>query len=245
MLEVIGAVIAGFCGGLIGTISGGGGLITIPYLLFTGLPIDVAIATSRLSAFGIGAGSFRNFYVNKKIKWKFVPYFVVVAIIGAIIGALLVVHLDNEILEKIAGAVLLLLLPTLFVNKDFGLKELKTGRIKKVSGMFVYLAAMIYGGFFGPGAGVFLVYILAYFFGLTFIRAMATNLVAWMALTVVAFTIFAVHGLIDYRLGLAMLVGVTLGGYVGSKLAIEKGEGFVKLVLTIVILATSAKLLLF
>lgn len=245
MLEIIGAVAVGFLGGLIGTISGGGGLVTIPYLLFIGLPIDVAIATSRMSAFGLGAGSFKNFYTSKKIAWNLIPVLLAVAVAGAVTGALLVINLDKELLEKIAGSVLLLLLPTLFIDKNFGLKEFKTSRTRKVSGVFVYLLAMVYGAFFGPGAGVLLIYILAYFFGLSFIRSSATNLVAWMALTAVAFAIFVVNGLVDFQLGAAMLVGVTAGGYFGSKTAIQKGDGFVKIILTIIVLITSVKLLVF
>ncbi|HEX5797233.1 MAG TPA: sulfite exporter TauE/SafE family protein [Candidatus Saccharimonadales bacterium] len=245
MVEIIGALAAGFFGGLIGTISGGGGLITIPYLLFAGLPIDVSIATSRMSAFGMGAGSLKNFHASSKIVWSMVPYLIVLAVIGGIVGAFLVISLDKDLLEKIAGAVLLLLLPTLFVKKDFGLVELKKHKRSKLLGAFIYLAAMMYGAFFGPGAGIFLIYSLVYFFGLTFIRANATNLVAWMALTTVAFVLFSINGLVDFKFGISMLLGVTLGGYFGSNMAIRRGDGFVKAILTIVVLATSAKLLVF
>lgn len=245
MLELVGAVVAGFFGGLIGTISGGGGLVTIPYLLFTGMPIDTAIATSRMSAFGIGAGSFKNFYMSRKIVWKLVPALLAIAVAGAVIGSMIVINLDEHLLENITGFVLLLLLPALFIDKDFGLKEFKAGRLKKSIGLFLYFFAMIYGAFFGPGAGIFLIYILAYFFGLSFLKSSATNLVAWMALTTVAFTIFAFNGLVDFKFGFAMLAGVSLGGYFGSKLAIEKGSGFVKIVLTLVVVATSIRLLLF
>lgn len=245
MLELLGAVVVGFFGGLIGTISGGGGLVTIPYLLFTGMPIDTAIATSRMSAFGIGAGSFKNFYTSKKIVWRLVPALLVIAVSGAVIGSMIVINLNEHLLENISGLILLLLLPTLFIDKDFGLKEFKASRLKKLIGLSLYFFAMIYGAFFGPGAGIFLIYILAYFFGLSFLKSSATNLVAWMALTTVAFTIFAFNGLVDFKFGFAMLAGVSLGGYFGSKLAIEKGSGFVKIVLTLVVVATSIRLLLF
>lgn len=245
MLELIGAAIVGFFGGLIGTISGGGGLLTIPYLLFAGLPIDTAIATSRMSAFGIGAGSFKNFHKSKKIAWGLVPALIIVAVAGGVTGSMLVINLDEHLLENITGFILLLLLPTLFIDKDFGLKNFKAGRLRKATGLLLYFFAMTYGAFFGPGAGIFLIYILAYFFGFNFLRSAATNLVAWMALTTVAFAIFAFNGLVDFKFGLAMLLGVSLGGYFGSKLAIEKGSGFVKVVLTIVVIATSIKLLVF
>jgi uncharacterized membrane protein YfcA len=156
-----------------------------------------------------------------------------------------VVNLDKDLLEKITGLLLLLLLPTLFIRKDFGIKEFKTTKTKKAFGFILYLAGMIYGAFFGAGGGILLIYTLAYFFGLSFLRSNATNLVAWMAMTTIAFIVFAVNGLVDFQLGISMLLGVTVGGYFGSKTAIQKGDGFVKLILTMVVVATSAKLLIF
>ncbi len=245
MLEIIGAVVIGFLGGLIGSISGGGGLLTIPNLLFVGLPIDMAIGTSRMAAFGIGAGSFKNFYESKKIIWKLVPMLVAVAVIGAVIGSALVINLKEDTLENITGFMLLLLLPTLFTDKNFGIQDVKAGRTRKISGLLLYFLAMIYGAFFGPGSGILLIYTLVYFFGLSFLHSTATNLVAWMSLTTVAFLVFVTHSLVDFKFGFAMLAGVTIGGYFGSELALEKGSGFIKSIMALVIVATSAKLLFF
>lgn len=245
MLELISAVVAGFIGGTLGSISGGGGLLTIPYLLVVGLPIDSVIATNRLVGLGVVTGSIGNFKKNNKINLKLVPILSILAIGGGLIGANIVLGIDDKMLETVAGFILLLLLPTIFFNKDFGLKGKTTGLIAKSAGFLLYLFAMVFGGFFGAGAGIFLNYILVNFFGFKLIKAVATNMVAWAFMSATAFVIFAFSGLIDYRIGSCMAVGGLLGGYTGSKLAIERGDGFVKLVMVIVILATSAKLLLF
>lgn len=245
MLELVGAGVVSFAAAFLGTVSGGGGLLTIPYLLLTGVPVDTAIATNRLGGLAMIVGSMHNFYRSKKINFKLVPVLSVIAAFGGLIGADLVLNIDDRLLETIAGFLLLCLLPTIFVRKNFGLKEVKKSFSSKLGGLVLYFVGMIFGGFFGAGAGIFLNYILVNFFGLTFLRAVATDIVAWAFMSVVSFSIFAFSGLIDYRIGSCMVIGSLVGGYAGSKTAITKGNRFIKIITVFVIVATSVKLLLF
>lgn len=245
MLELITAALVAFFSGVIGTTGGGGGLPSLAYLLFVGFPVVTAIATMRMAAIGIISGSIMNFHKGNKIDWKLFRTLAPLSLLGGIIGGSLLTRANNDSIEFIVGLVLLAILPTFYIKKNFGLKATSKSSLSKSIGLIVFFFCSIFAGFIGPGSAFLFILVLVQFFGLTLSRALATELMAFGIVVVSSFIIFVFKGLVDYKYGLVIMIFGALGGFVGSKLAVEKGDKFVKVIMTLVILATSAKLLLF
>lgn len=225
--------------------SGGGGLIMFPALIFLGLPPTQAVATGKFGAIGSAVSTIYSFGKAKKIVYKFIIPLLIVDIIAAAIGARLLVEVNEEALSKVIGFVILAALPLLFIKKELGLKQRKVAAWILGIGFLLYFPVVVYDGFLGPGAGLLLAYILVIFFGLSYIEANATLRIPWLATLITITLIFAYYGLINYAYGAVLIVGRFIGGFIGAHIAISKGENFVRLMFSLVVITASLKLLFF
>ncbi len=237
--------IVGIAASFIGSVAGGGGgLLSIPALILMGLPPNIAIATNRLGSLGLAGSSIYKFAKSKKIIYSYAPVFIILAIIGSIIGANLLVQIDVQLLSKIVGIFILLPLPLIFI-KNKGLKREKPSKLYRNFGYAAYFLVAVYDAFFGAGAGLIVIYILVFTVGLPLIQSMALDRISSVFSAVTATIIFAYFGIIDYQVGIVLLIGMALGGYIGTRTAIKKGNKFVKLAFAIVIIASAIKLIFF
>ena len=175
----------GFIAACVHGISGSGaGLIMVPLLILLGLPPHVAIATSRLSGFGIILGQTYKFQKARKIVKEIIPILMIISAIGAFIGTKVLISLNEEILSIIIGAVILLALPTLFFRKFGLIRKIKSKR-DIYKGYFAYSVLTFYIGVIGISSGIFNMIVLVHFFGLTLIESQATkNIVNIITLSV-------------------------------------------------------------
>lgn len=104
---------------------------------------------------------------------------------------------------------------------------------------------MVYNGIFGAGAGPLSTYNFLYFFGFTIVEANATNTIPWLILGLSSLIIFMLNGIVDYKNGVALLIGMTIGGYLGAHVALKKGEAWVKRLFVLVVIISSIRLLFF
>lgn len=242
IFEIILTLIIGMVAGFIGSIAGGGGLVSIPFLMFLGLPPQVAIATNKFGSVGLSLGAMYKFITKKKVIWKYVLPFSILSITGGLFGAKLLIDLPQELLTKIVGVVLLLLLPVIFI-KDIGVKKRKTTRLQKSLGIILYFLLMIFGGFFGGGAGTLIFYCLMFFMGFTIIQANATDIIPWFLLSLSTLIFFMFQGVVDYYNGIALFFGMLIGSYFGAHTAIKKGNKWVRIVFALVVVASGLKIL--
>lgn len=248
MLEIItlvGVFLIGIAASVIGTLVGGGSLLSIAFLIFLGLPPQVAIATDRFGSLGQAITAFFKFLKAKRIVWKYVLLFAVLSFAGSLIGANILLKIDTSILKNIVGILILLLLPVLFLKREVGVERGKINTSKMIVGAVLYLLVQILTGFLGGGTGTLIFYILMICFGLTIIEASATQLIPVFILNISSVVIFAMHGIIDYRLGIALLAGMATGGYLGAHLALKKGDVWVKRVFFLLLVFMGLKLLFF
>jgi uncharacterized protein len=245
IVQIVISLLAGIAAGFVGAASGGGGLLSIPALIFLGLPVNVAVATNGLARFGLITAALSRYHAAKKIHWRIALGLVPLGGLGGFIGSKVLVNINNETLSIIVGVLLLLMIPVIFLNPDKGLKSLRSGRIKTTLGYFVYLLVMVYGGFFGGGAGIFAVYTLVFFFGMTYIESNATDFVPWLFMSIAALAVFLAHGLVKFELGIPLTLGMYCGGILGAKTALEKGNAWVRALFIVVVAASSVKLLFF
>ncbi len=244
-MEVIGAFLIGLASGLVGAISTGGGLISIPGLIFLGQSPISAIATTRLSAISGGAAALFKYHKGKAIIWKYLPIFMVISLVAGIIGPKLLVQIDKNIVERLIGISMLIMLPLLVYKKDFGVAKKVRHKKHQLPGLVLLFIVMIYGTMFGAGGGIFLISVLVYFFGLTVTEANATGTAMWLVGTFTALVAYISHGEVVFSVGIPLLLGALIGGYVGAHIALQKGTVWVKWFLVSVVAISSIKLIFF
>jgi uncharacterized protein len=235
----------GMLASFFGTMVGGGTLLSIPFLMMVGLPPQVAIATERFGGIGQVIASFLKFFKSGKIVWKYLFRLTVISIAGSLIGANILININPVILHNMVGVMILVLLPLLFLKKDLGVQRVTVGKTKIIIGSILYFFLQIFAAFFGGGTGVLIAYTLMFCFGLTIIEATATKTVPWFFVSISSLLVFAINGIINYKIGIVMLVGMTIGGYLGANTVLKKGNIWLKRLFIFFVIVSVVKLLFF
>ena len=240
LLVVIGAV-----AGAINTVAGGGSLITIPALIFLGLPPAVANATNRVGVLLQSAVASAQFARAGKLPLRRSWPSLVAACAGAALGAQLSVSLDEAMFRRVIGGVMLLMLGVLLLQPKRWLQEgLRTTSTPVVVQWMAFFAIGAYGGFIQAGVGLFLLAGLVLLNGQDLLHANGTKSLMVTAFTVPAMSIYLANDLIAWGPGLAVAIGAAFGGWWGTRLAVGYGPRLVRIVLIVVVLVSSIRLLL-
>ncbi|MGD9731410.1 MAG: TSUP family transporter [Desulfamplus sp.] len=234
--------IAGLFAGLVDSIAGGGGLISLPALLFAGLPPQLALGTNKLQ------GSFGSFsaaynYIRKgQASLKDSGKGILFTFIGAVAGAWGVQQLNPDFIKPLIPFLLIVVFFYTLFSKKFGYLD----QTPKLSfDIFWIVSGVIlgfYDGFFGPGAGSFWAVAIIYFLGFNMTKASGYTKIMNFVSNVVALAMFIIGGNVCYTVGLVMAVGQTIGAVIGSGLAIRKGAAFIRPVFLIVVFLTIIRL---
>jgi hypothetical protein len=242
--SVLSVFFVGVAAGALGAMVGGGSLLSIPFLIFLGLPPQVAIATDRFAGLGAALTAFFRFWLARKIVWRYVPVLAAASLAGSLIGAGVLVNADPGSLNIVVGVLLLVLLPVLFLKRDLGVAPREASTLRVRVGLTLYFLVQVLAGFFGGGTGVLIFYILMSFFGVTIIQVAATQVLPFMVLTVSSMALFAANGIIDYRMGIVLMAGTAVGGYLGAHIAIQSGDIWVRRLFAVVVLVSATRLVL-
>ncbi len=232
----------GFFAGFIDAIAGGGGIITIPVLLASGLPPHIALATNKLQGtFGSGMASI-NFIRKGFISWNEVLLGVFYTFVGAAIGTYAVLLIDASLLAKAIPVMLLsIFLYTLFSPK-FG----ESDRASKMGNHLFFLVFGVglgfYDGFFGPGTGTFWTIALVALLGLNLKKATAQTKVMNFTSNIVSLAVFLWSGNVIFTIGLLMGFGQLVGAYIGSNMVIKKEVKFIRAFFLTMVALTLLKL---
>ncbi|MFX3625097.1 MAG: TSUP family transporter [Ectobacillus sp.] len=232
----------GFLAAFIDSVVGGGGLISIPALLFVGLPPSAAIATNKLAA---TMGSFTStlyFIRSKKVDFSVVGKLLPFTMIGAIGGAFVVKYISPEVLRPLVLALLILVAVYILVKKDWGSVSTYKGMTKGKSLLFLAAISAIgfYDGFFGPGTGSFLIFAFL-MIGFDFIKAAASGRFLNFVSNITSLVMFLFLGAIQVEYGIIMGLSMAAGAYAGSKFAVKQGVGYVRILFLIVTLLLISK----
>ncbi len=246
LFELVLVFLVGALSSFVGVNVGSGGLITIPALMFLGLPAKAAIATMRLGALGISAGGIYKFNKEGKIDYKIGIPAAVLAFIGAYIGANTLILIPEELIEQLIGFLILAVLVVVILNRNAGVKRLTVrGPVSRAIGYLLFLPLGFWGGFFGGGTGTFMTYVLVFIFGQTFLESAGTRKIPHLAFTLISLAILAYGGLVEWVPGVVLLAGMLTGSYAGAAFFIKKGDEWVRILFIIVVGASALKLLLF
>ena len=212
IIKLIATFFVGLLVSFIGSMVGSAGLINIPFLIFMGLPPHIAVATHRVGAVGLQLGALVRFIKSDEIDWRYVAGFSVMALIAAPLGAILLIQTDADVLKHIIIFIMLLVLLLMITNKDIGLQNMEVSSGRKIAGHILYFFVLVWQAFFGGGTATMFFYVMMYFFGMSINRANATVKIPGLVLGAVTLTIFIISDMINWPYGLAMFLGMLIGG---------------------------------
>jgi uncharacterized membrane protein YfcA len=242
----IGILLAGIAAGFINTIAGGGSLITLPILIFMGLPSATANGTNRIALVFQNISATYNF----KRKGYFYPGYALLlgipAIIGAFVGSNLAVNIPDEIFNKILSVVMIVVLVLIITRPEK--KLLNNQSFEKLTGtrriiaIVVFFFVGVYGGFIQAGVGFINIVALTMLTGLSLIKINSIKVFVVGIYTVVALGVFVVNGNVDWGIGLFLAIGNSAGAYLGSNFAVAKGDKYIQAVISIAVIVMAGKL---
>ena len=238
-------IIAAGLAGLIDAVVGGGGLIQIP-ALFSAYP-DAAAASlfgtnKCASIFGTASAAWR--YSGRiEVPWRAVLPAALAAFVFSYLGAMSVALLPRALLRPLVLVMLFVVAAYIWLRKDFGRVDENRVHSRADMALAVVVGAGIgfYDGFFGPGTGSFLIFLFIRFFGLDFVRASSAAKIVNVATNGAALLYFLPHGNALWGVAAAMAAANVAGAQVGTRLALRRGTGFVRIVFLCVVSALICK----
>ena len=233
------ALIAGF----IDAIAGGGGLLTVPALLATGMPPALVLGTNKLQS-SFGSFSATWFYARKGLlEWAIIWPAVICTFIGAAIGTLAVQTIDAAILERLLPFLLMAFACYFYFSPRVSDAESQRRLTPMLFALLVGGGVGFYDGFFGPGTGSFFAIGFVALAGFGMARATAHTKLLNFASNIGAFAVFATVGVIVWKVGIVMGIAQFLGARLGASLAVRVGSRLIKPLLVLTCVALAAKLL--
>lgn len=228
--------------GLVDALAGGGGLIVVPALLAAGLPPATALATNKLQAVG-GSLAATTFFARSGLldARRFIPA-VLCAFIGSTLGAMTTLMMSPARLQLVIPIVLICV--ALYVAIDS--KRTKQPRGARMT-PFVYgvgagLVIGFYDGFLGPGTGTMFCMSMVALLGFDIVKATAHAKMLNLATNAAALGYFFIFGHIAWVIGLVMLAGQLIGGWVGARMALKRGQRLIRMAVIVICVIMSAKL---
>lgn len=236
-----------FFASLVDAIAGGGGLISLPAYLISGMPIHMASGSNKFSA-GIGTlSSTYRFIKSGAIHMKIALLSALFAFIGSNLGAQIALLLSDRILSIIMTILLPFIAVFVLLNKkntgDIStLDNYSKSYIALLSATIGFTLGM-YDGFFGPGAGTFMILGYTTFIGLDFTTACANAKIVNLASNISALIVYIFAGKVMYSVAIPVTLFSIAGHWVGSGLVIKNGSKFIRPVMVCVIMGLFAKII--
>lgn len=228
--------------GLVDSIAGGGGLIVIPALLFSGVPPLYSLGTNKLqSVFGT-AVALRNYWRSGLVEWRPNRLTVTLVFAGGVAGALLVQSIDTRVLNLVIPV--LLVCAAFYVLISPRMTDEDAHHLASSKGYAPVGAAIgFYDGFFGPGAGTFYTTSLVALRGYGLTKATGLTKLLNLTSALATLLLFAAGGHLLWLLGLCMAAGAMIGGWIGSHSALRFGARLIRPLLVLTSLALTGRLL--
>ncbi len=240
-------IVLGFFVSIINTMAGGASIITLPILIFLGLPSNVANGTNRIGLMMTAFSANMGFKSKGISTFPFSAYTGAFALIGSVIGAHIAVEINDELFNRILSIIMITVILIIVFKPKISYKnfsERLTGKHLKLS-CFVFFFIGLYGGFINAGIGFVIMLFLHFYNRLNLIKVNATKVVIVLVYTIGAFLTFFFNGLVDLPYGMCLGIGTLIGGWNASRFSVEKGEGIIKIFLVISALIIAVKLWFF
>jgi uncharacterized membrane protein YfcA len=238
-------IAAGFVAGFINTLAGSGSLVTLPLLIFIGLPATVANGTNRVGNMlqnVVGVFSFKH---SKVLDTRGVLILSVPSVIGSVIGAQIAANLNEVVMRQTIGVIMVIMLFVILLQPKRWLEGELENISKRPSWLQItlFFAIGIYGGFIQVGVGIFFLAALVLGIGYNLVSGNAVKTGIILFQTLAALLVFIFHGQVNWVIGLILSTGHMLGAWIAVKFAVSWGPVWVQRVLIAIVVISAADLL--
>lgn len=229
---------AGISAGFINTMAGGGSLITLPLLIFLGLPAAAANGTNRAALLVENITAVINFRDKGFFDLKFGLLLALPAVIGSLIGAQIAVSISEQLFNQLLAVIMFMMLILIIWNpaKKMKISDKKLSKKIKIAAAFVFFLIGIYGGFIQAGVGIIIIAALSLLTGFSLVKINSIKVFVVAIYIFSSLSIFVLNGKVDWGTALILALGNGTGSFFASTLAVKKGEKLVKIVLTIAVI---------
>jgi uncharacterized protein len=235
-------LVGGFLCGVINALSGGGSFVTLPLLLWAGLPPQVANASNRVAIVLQCAAGTATYHRHRVVPWRDVPLLAATMVAGSIPGAYLASHVSEGAFSKAAAVLFGLMAATVFVDPKRWAPPLAVARIPAWMYPISFLLG-VYGGFLHAGVGTLQIAALVLLARYDVVRGNALKFAVAFFFSLAALVVFARAGQVRWVPGIALAAGSIVGGIVGARLVIAKGVRWVRVVVVVMSLSAIVELL--
>ena len=226
-------IITGFIAGYIDSIAGGGGMIQVPVLLYSGIPPIFVLATNKMaSLFGTLMATIK-YFLSKKISMKVVSIAILPCLLASYIGSKLVMYIPDNIIQ---WAILIAIpIALIFLLKKSTKTKEKNAQLTNKNIILVTAPIGFYDGILGPGTGTYMTISMKKFLHLDYIISTASTKPLNLATNIGSAIAFVTAGKVLWMIAIPMAIANMAGSYVGSHYAIKGGEAFIKKILIFVL----------
>jgi uncharacterized membrane protein YfcA len=247
ILEIIGLILIGFIAGSINTLAGGGSLLTLPILIFLGLPPNVANGTNRIAILLQNIFTTAGFKSKGITTFPFSIYIGISALIGSLIGSQIAVDIKGDTFNKILAMIMVVIVFYMVFKPKTAIENV----IEKTSGKHLWLSIIlfffvgIYGGFIQAGVGFIILLVLSSVNNLSLVKSNAVKVTVVLIYIIGSVIIFAYNDKIDWQMGFTLAIGNAVGGWFSSRWSVKKGDNLVRKFLIVMVLILAIKLWFF
>jgi len=247
IVEIIVLISIGFVAGAINTLAGGGSLLTLPILIFLGLPPNIANGTNRIAILFQNIFTTAGFKSKGVVTFPFSIYVGISALLGSLIGAQIAVDIKGETFNKILAIIMVIVVAYMILQS----RSKQQNSIEKLEGkhlwfsIFLFFFVGIHGGFIQAGVGFIMLLILSSVNNLSLVKSNAIKVTVVLIYTISAVAIFAYNDKIDWKVGLTLAIGNSVGGWIASRWSVKKGDGLIRKFLIVMIVIMAIKLWFF
>lgn len=237
-------IIVGFIVGFVNTVAGGGSLLSLPILIFLGLPSSMANGTNRVAIVVQTAIATAGFKSKGVSTFPFNAYLGASAFLGSILGAYLAVDISGPIFNRILSIIMIAVVLIIVLGPKLGAQDIH----ERLSGKYLLLGILaffffgIYGGFINAGLGFIMIIFLNFVNKMNLVRANTTKVAVVFMYMISALVVFAVNDMVNWKIGLILAIGNGSGAWVASRFSVARGDGFIKKFLVVMVIIMAIKL---
>lgn len=239
------AILGGLAAGFINTVAGNGSAITLPLLIWLGLPPGVANATNRVGVLLQTVVGTVQFQRKGVMDWRSGIALAVPAVLGSLAGAQIAVEIDEALFERIIGVVMLIMLAIIVARPERWLLGSHDATLHRpgVKEIAIFFLIGVYGGFIQIGVGIFLLAALVLGAGFNLTKANPIKGLIVLFFTASSLVVFWANGQVNWQLGLIVAAGQMAGAWLGANFAVNQGAVWVRRVLIVVVSVAALRFL--
>ncbi|MFY0686867.1 MAG: sulfite exporter TauE/SafE family protein [Cyclobacteriaceae bacterium] len=236
-------IAVGIGAGFINTVAGGGSLITLPILIFMGLPSAMANASNRVAIFFQNIFSVQGFRSKGVFVYPYSIWVALSAMAGAVLGAQIAVDMSSELFNRILAIIMIIVIILTVFKPGFKADGVELfSKKKNTISIILFFGVGVYGGFIQAGIGFLMIAILTGIHNLPMAKTNSIKVFVALCYTSLALIVFILEDQVKWEYGLTLAIGNATGGWIASRWSVDKSDRLIRIILIVTVSALAIKL---